>query len=60
MSAITGTLDPTIQLITRMPKSLKTRVEDLKYTLSAKKKMRVTNDDIVIAALDKYLKKFKK
>jgi hypothetical protein len=60
MSPTTAITDPIVQLVTRMPKSLKDRLEDLKYTRSAKTKTRVTNDEIVIAALDMYLKKFRK
>jgi hypothetical protein len=49
-----------VQTNLRMPKELKISLDELKYELSAKRKSRVTNDEIIITALKAYLKKFGK
>jgi predicted DNA-binding protein len=49
-----------VQTNLRMPKELKIRLDSLKYELSAKRNIRVTNDEIIITALKAYLKKFGK
>jgi hypothetical protein len=60
MDQIKTTDTQIVQMLHRLPFSLKKRVEELKYYLSDKRKERVTNDEIVQAALESYLKKFGK
>lgn len=58
MSETSTAAKPKRQMNVRLPESLRTRVEELRFHLSKKYKKRVTNDDLAISALDQYLKKF--
>ena len=55
---VTTTSEGRVQLLTRVPKSLKTRVDRHKKATGKKRGYRATLDEIVVNALEDYLKKF--
>lgn len=58
MAQVTVDKDPIVNLMARVPKSLKKRLERYKYSRSENLDRRATNDEIIIEAIDQHLKKF--
>jgi hypothetical protein len=58
MTQVTTEQEPIVQILAKVPKSLKKRLLRYKHFMSDKTDTRVRTTDVVSEALDKFLKKF--